>query len=145
MSILENREPSLLGREPKIISKDAYIQMCVDYALRVEFVKENEKDILIREYLEPIYQEYTETITEVRSLIAEEFKSEDDQTLVMDLIVNRLNAILESTKRIGSTDTNNIIRSIEDFYRHACTTESHVEVAAGGLKDFIVKLLCSKS
>lgn len=127
------------------MSKDAYIQMCVDYALRMGFVKEDQKEVLVKEYLEPIYQEYAETIAEARSLVAEEFKSEADQILIMDLIVNRLSAILESTKRIGSTDPDNVIRSIEDFYRHACTTEAHIEAAAGGLKDFIAKLLWDKS
>ena len=138
---LERRESTEPKDESKMIGESAYVNACVDYALKTGWVKPEQKDILINEYLRPIYRKYVEVIQEVKDEVA----AESDAKEVLKTIIRRLNHILERTHRIGSTDHNNITREIYDYLNMFCRSETYLEYAATSLADFISKLLYSKS
>lgn len=125
----------------EIIDENTYIKTCVDCALRSGWVKPEKKDILINEYLLPIYRKYIAVIEEIRNEVA----SESDAEELISKIINHLNHILEITQRIGSTDHNNITRSIYDYRHMFCYSNTYLEYAATSLADFIHELLYSKS
>lgn len=137
----EKTEPTEPKDESKLMDEKAYLDMCVDYALKTGWVKPEQKDILIEEYLKPIYKKYIEAVNEVKS----EAASEKDEEQILKTVIKRLNHILERTKRIGSTDQNNITRSIYDYRNRFCQADDYVEYAATSLADFISRLLYSKS
>lgn len=137
----EKRESAEPKDESKIIDESMYIDMCVDYALKTGWVRPEQKDILIEQYLKPIYQKYTEILNEVKSEVA----AETDVETRIKTIIKRLNHILERTQRIGSTDHNNITRAIYDYRDRFCQSDEYLEYAATSLADFISELLYSKS
>ncbi|KKU52001.1 MAG: hypothetical protein UX72_C0011G0045 [Parcubacteria group bacterium GW2011_GWA2_47_10] len=105
---MTEKAPINQEREDKsrVRTEQEYVDMCVQYALSIGWVKEAQKDFLIEKYLKPIHRKYLEIIEELRK----EKVPEDD----LAKTVLRMNNCLESTRRIGSTDPENIIRSIED-------------------------------
>lgn len=117
----------------EILNEDEYYKECCEYALSTGWVKKKEKDILIKEYLKPIYQKYLEIIEETKN----EIKLEKDPGTTIDEIIEKLNIILERTKRIGSTDPSNITRSIFDYYKFSCTQNTYIEYATMSLGQFI--------
>jgi len=137
----ENRESAKPKDESRIIDENTYIDMSVDYALMTGWVKPEKKHILIDNYLKPIYQKYTEVINEVTTEVA----AEADAEILLKTIIKRLNQILEPTRRIGSTEDNNITRSIYDYRDRLCQSNTYLEYAATSLADFIRDLLYSKS
>lgn len=135
------KEPSEPKGESEMMNENEYIDMCVEYALKTGWVNPEQKDILIEEYLKPIYNKYIEVINEVKS----EISAEKDAAELLKTLIKRLNHILERTRRIGSTDHNNIIRSIYDYRNRFCQSDDYVEYAATSFGDFISELLYSKS
>lgn len=105
-----------------IQSEQDYIDNCVQYALSGGWVKETEKDILIDKYLKPIYQKYLEVIADL--------KKEMTNANELAAIITKMNFCLETTRRIGSTDPNNILRSIQDIKRSAQDTYSEYAIAS---------------
>jgi len=108
------------------MSEQEYLDMAVKYALSVGWVKEKEKDILINDYLKPIYAKYLEIIKDLH----QEGLAVGDITK----IVTKMNRCLEATRRIGSTEPNNIVRTIRDYQlaaknnheEYALTLLSHI-------------------
>lgn len=128
------------GREQTkgtILDEEEYYQNCIDYALRGGLVKEEQKETLKNDYLKPIYQKYLAVIEEVK----QEMALESDTGTTLEKIIAKLNSIMESTRRIGSTDSGNIIRSIDDLYRFRCTSDSYTEYAAMALYQCISDIL----
>jgi len=138
---IEKHEPTESKNESKIVDESAYINACVDYALKTGWVKPEQKDLLINEYLLPIYRKYVEVIKEVKGEVA----AETDAKEVIKIVIRRLGHILDSTHRIGSTDHNNITRAIYDYRDRFCKSDTYLEYAATSLADFISELLYSKS
>ena len=137
----EKRESNEPKSEDKIIDEDTYLNMCVDYALKTGWVRSKQKNVLIEQYLKPIYRKYIEVLDEVK----EEIATEEDAETRIGMIIRKLNLILEGTQRIGSTDHNNITREIYDYRDRLCRTDEYLEYAATSLADFISELLYSKS
>ena len=122
-----------------ILDEKEYYRACVEYALDIGWVKPKEKDELIEKYLKPIYQEYRTIIEQVKREMASD--PDKDFGTTVEKIIKKLNLILERTKRIGSTEPNNIIRSIGDFYNFSCRKDEYTEYAADSLYWFIVRIL----
>lgn len=100
----------------EIIEEAGYIDECVCYALDTGWVKETDRSLFIDSYLKPIHEQYIKVIQEVRI----EITGKDDIEERMQKLIKRLNSILSRTERIGSTDPNNIIRSVHDYIRMFC-------------------------
>ncbi len=115
----------------RIQTEEEYIDMGVQYALSRGWVKETEKDILVEKYLKPIYRKYLEIIEELR-------KEEVPESEVAKIVL-RMNYCLEATRRIGSTDPNNIIRSIEDWKNQA--RDEYTEYALTSLLDLVSEVI----
>ncbi len=96
--------------ETQIIPEDEYFDFCVNHALEGGWVKKEEKEILIKNYLKPIYQEYLKVIEEVKT----ELEKEENSEKRTELLMKRLNLCLFITRRIGSTAPGNILRTIND-------------------------------
>lgn len=120
-------------------TEEGYVTAVAEYALAGGWVKPEQKEILVREYLKPIHRKYIEILKQIDQEIGEE------NALVRREVVRKMNAILDSTKRIGSTDLNNIIRSIQDYKERFGFTNDYVEFALEDLVNFIADLLYSKS
>ncbi|OGM00859.1 hypothetical protein A2480_00925 [Candidatus Uhrbacteria bacterium RIFOXYC2_FULL_47_19] len=127
--------------ESKIIDESMYVDLCVNYALNTGWVQPEQKNILTEQYLKPIYKKYTEVLDEVKSEVA----ADTDAETRIKIITKRLGHILERTRRIGSTDRNNITREIYDYRDSFCQSDEYLEYAATSLADFISELLYSKS
>ena len=138
---IESCEPDETKDGVQKIDESTYLDMCVDYALKTGWVKPEQKDVLVNEYLKPIYQKYLEVIDELKTEVA----AESDAKEVHEAIIKRLNYILERTHRIGSTDHNNITRAIYDYRDRFCRSDMYLEYAATSLADFVSELLYSKS
>ena len=117
----------------RIRTEQEYVAMAVEYALSTGWIKEPQKDFLIEKYLKPIHGKYLEIIEELRK----EKVPEDD----LAKIILRMNSCLESTRRIGSTDPDNIIRSIEDRRNQA--QDNYTEYALTSLLDFVSEVVRS--
>lgn len=109
----------------QVQTEQEYIGMCIEYALSTGWVKEQQKDILVEKYLKPIYQKYLEII--------EELRNEEIPEGELAKIIIRMNNCLEATRRIGSTDPENIIKSIEDLKNQA--KDEYAEYALTSLLD----------
>ena len=116
---------------PRVRTEQEYIEACVAYALSTGWIKENEKEVLVKKYLKPIHGKYLEIIDDLRK--------EDVLAKKLARIIERLNNCLDATRRIGSTDPNNIIRTIEDARNRA--QWGYEEYALGMVSDFIAGLL----
>ena len=129
---MTEKAPINQEREDKsrVRTEQEYVDMCVQYALSIGWVKEAQKDFLIEKYLKPIHRKYLEIIEELRK----EKVPEDD----LAKTVLRMNNCLESTRRIGSTDPENIIRSIEDARNRA--QDEYAEYALTSLLDFVSEI-----
>lgn len=127
----------MLETSSKLKGKTEYFNECVDYALRTGFVKPKQKKILIKDCLRPIYREYIKLLREVKK----ELDQESEPYITIDKVIEKLNPILERTERIGSTDPNNILRSINDFYQYSCRNETYTEYAAKSLYDKVAEVL----
>lgn len=93
--------------EKELISEEDYLKKCTEYAMSTGWVKPEEKDLLINKYLKPIYKCCMEILSDIRDY---EIKGND-----YNKIIEKLNLCLESTRRIGSTSSENILRTIKDF------------------------------
>ncbi|MBI2046271.1 MAG: hypothetical protein HYT28_02535 [Parcubacteria group bacterium] len=112
----------------RIRTEQEYVDKCIQYALSSGWAGEEQKDALIEKYLKPIYQKYLEIIEDLRT----EKIPEDE----IEKIISKMNDCLESTKRIGTTDPNNIIRSIED-YKNFVAKDIYTEYALKSLLEFV--------
>lgn len=115
----------------KLMTEEEYINLCVDYALNGGWVKENQKDLLINKYLKPIYIEAARVLEEVKPEIEKELsipyvKSSKKE---LNFVITKLNTCLNATRRIGSTDPNNILRAIKDGTRTPLYWSRHVAEA----------------
>lgn len=119
--------------KPRVRTEQEYVDTVVQYALSTGWVKEAEKDILVEKYLKPIYRKYLGII--------EELRKEEIPESELSKIIMRMNNCLESTRRIGSTDPNNIIRSIEDSRNRA--QDEYTEYALTSLLDFVSEAIRS--
>lgn len=133
--MLNENPPQNEAPKGEVLNEQQYYQECVDYALSTGWVKKEEKDILIEKYLKPIYQKYLEAIEEVK----DEIRSDEDSGTTIEELIEKLNIIMERTKRIGSTDPTNITRSIGDFYRWSCRQDHYTDYAATSLGQFIAQ------
>lgn len=121
------------AEKSKVMSEGDYFSMATEYALGSGWVKENEKDILKEKYLQPIFAKYLETI--------EELKAEKDKISEEELsdAIYWLNQCLEATRRIGSTEPKNILRTVLDCKRLARNDYSQYAVMA--MYELIVDIL----
>ena|SRR3989344_4805790 len=115
----------------QVMEENVYVESCLSYTLSNGWLKPEQEESLVRDCLKPIHDKYTEILGEVRSEAPEE----------LPRVIGRLNAIMESTRRIGSTDPSNITRSMEDFYGIFCTGSIYPEYASRSLIDRINKLI----
>ncbi len=138
---IERHRSSESKNDGKVIDESAYVNACVDYALKTGWVKPEQKDILINGYLLPIYHKYDEIINEIKGEIATEPNAEE----TLKTITRRLGHILDRTRRIGSTDPDNIRHSIYDYRDMFCQSDMYLEYAITSLADFISELLYSKN
>src|SRR3989344_4511809 len=106
----------MLETSSKLIGKTDYFKEAVDCALRTGWVKPEQKESLIRDYLRPIYKEYIKVLQEVKK----ELNQESEPYITIDKVIEKLNPILERTRRIGSTEPGNILREIEEYIQFAC-------------------------
>ncbi|HEU0050924.1 MAG TPA: hypothetical protein VFQ60_02610 [Patescibacteria group bacterium] len=106
---IEHDESGL--HEPKITTEMEYVDAAVKYALSVGWVRETQRNLLIEKYLRPIYRKCLE--------IMEEIKKEHPEPEEWADVVRWLNAALEATWRIGSTDPQNILRGLYTDYKRA--------------------------
>jgi aspartyl/asparaginyl-tRNA synthetase len=130
-------QPKTIFEKDEQIDEATYMAECVEYALEMGFVKEEDQKRLEESYLKPIHQIYRQAIAEVMSEIGDEQNTEEFKTL----LTKRLNAILERTKRIGTTDPNNIMRSISDYISWACKTDTYIEYASECLAQKVLDVL----
>lgn len=137
----EKAETGKRKTEGEIMDEVTYLNTCVKYALNTGWVKPEQEELLKEEYLRPIYQKYSKLIGEVK----EEIAAEPDSAEQLSKITLRLNHILERTQRIGSTDFNNIIKSINDYRDRFCQSDTYLEYSATSLADFVSDLLYSKN
>ena len=122
-----------IGEKVRVRTEQEYVDMSVQYALSTGWIKEAEKEILVGKYLKPIYQKYLEVI--------EELRKEDVPENELAKIVLKMNACLEATRRIGSTDADNIIRSIADLRNRS--HDDYTEYALTSLLVFVSELIRS--
>jgi len=114
-------------KKSRVKTEREYIDMCVQYAQSTGWVKGTDVDVLIDKYLRPIYKKYSEIISDLqRDKVPENELAK---------IILRMNNCLEATKRIGSTDPNNIIKSVEDSRNRA--RDVNTEYALTSLFDLI--------
>ena len=125
--------PNSNQERSRIRTEQEYIAMGVKYALSTGLVKEAQKDLLLEKYLKPIYRKYLEIIEELRK----EKVPEDE----LAKIVLKMNNCLEATRRIGSTDPDNIVRSIQDSRDRA--QDEYTEYALTSLLDFVSETIRS--
>lgn len=123
--------------EVKMFEEADYIKAATDYALAVGWVRPEQIPILIEHYLKPIHKKYRDLVAEV----AEAIEQESEPDIQMETIIRRLNAILDATRRIGSTDPANIGRSIFDYRSRFCRSNVYLEYAANSLAETISKVL----
>lgn len=117
-----------------LISENDYIQKSVDYALSIGWVKESQKTQLIEKYLRPVYKHSLDIVCDVKKNGLEEGEE-------FDRVIRKLNWCLEATRRIGSTDPTNILRTIADYRRNVRSNEE--EYAVDSFYEFVAKLLDS--
>jgi len=120
-----------IEEESRIRTENEYIDAAVHYALSCGWVKEEQKDLLIEKYLKPIYQKYLEIIDDLR-------KEKVPEKELANIIL-RMNNCLESTHRIGSTDPDNIIRTIKDSRNRA--RDEYTEYALTSLLEFVSDII----
>lgn len=118
----------------RVQSEQEYITLCVEYALSTGWVKEAQQDVLVEKYLKPIHKKYCEIVEELKN---EKEVSEED----LRVVVRWLNYSMESTRRIGSTDKDNVIKAIEDYRDRAPYPYTHYAVES--LLEFIKEALQS--
>ncbi|MDP3725785.1 MAG: hypothetical protein Q8R36_01150 [bacterium] len=121
----------------EVISEKDYIEAASSYALESGWIKPEQKATLIEQYLQPIYKKYKEIIEDVKKEIADEEGSEE----MMRKIIYALNYYLFTTRRIGTTDPNNIMLEIKDLYRMRASVHNYMEYALASLKEHIQDLL----
>lgn len=135
--MLEKLPEKIKKPKGELLNEDQYYGDCIEYALSTGWVKKKEKDIFKDKYLKPIYQKYLGLIEEVKN----EIKTENNPGTTIEDIVEKLNLIMERTRRIGSTDPGNIIRSIRDFYKFSCREDTYTEYAALALCQTITEII----
>ena len=126
----------MLETSNKLKGKTEYFKEGVDYTLDMGYVQPEEKEILIKKYLRPIYREYIKVLQEVKK----ELNQESEPYITIDKVIEKLNPILERTRRIGCTDPSNILREIEDYSRFACN-ETYTGYAAESLYEKVAEVL----
>ncbi len=109
----------------RVRSREEYVDAVLAYARSTGWVKEDGIPALVKEVLDPVFQEYLDIV----SLLQEEDAHRED---IEDAIA-RLNGCLESTHRIGSTDKNNILLSMSDAKDRA---QRRSDIAAGAVGNF---------
>lgn len=111
---LTNQEPNPeKENKQKLMSEEEYLNLCVDYALKTGWVKEDQKDNLINNYLKPIYQEAVNILQDIEKELKknpEPFSYQEG----LHFVIGRIEMCLKTTRRIGSTDPENILRSLQD-------------------------------
>lgn len=121
----------------EIVSEKDYIEIAFSYALDSGWVRSEQKETLINDFLRPIYKKYQEIIEEVKKEIADE----EDAEKITRKIILALNLCLQATKRIGVTDPKNIMREIEDLYKMRAGVHDYMEYALASFKEYIQALL----
>lgn len=111
-----------MNKSTDVVSEEDYFSDVTEYALSVGWVKENKKNVLIERYLQPIYDEYFGAVSYLRE------NNTDGETMAK--VTRRLNQCLYATRRIGSTDANNILMEIEDIRNNSKTNEEEFAVTA---------------
>lgn len=122
------------GKKHMFQTEQEYIAMGVEYALSTGWVKKAQQGILVEKYLKPIHKKYCEIIEGLRN---EKEVSEED----LRVVVRWLNYSLESTRRIGSTDKDNVIKAIEDYRGRA--PYPYANYAVESLLEFVKEVLQS--
>ena len=121
-----------IEEKSKLISEEDYLKNSIDYAISGGWVKADDVKNLENNYLKPIYQLYLEIIEDVKK---EKDLSEED----LKNTIRYLNYCLEATRRIGSTDSVNIFRTIADDYKSS--DNRFVKYALIYFSDELIKIL----
>jgi hypothetical protein len=108
---------------PELITEEGYIEMVVSYALSGGWVTENQKDLLIEKYLKPLYKHAQEILEDVK-------KNGLDDPSDLPRIIRKLNWCLEATRRIGSTESSNILKTITDYKQTLKSDEEEYAVSS---------------
>jgi hypothetical protein len=130
---MKGKEPKFRQEKRNVQTEEEYIAAAVEYALSGGWVKKEQEGILVEKYLKPIYGKYLEII--------EELKKREISKEELEMIIIKMNSCLESTRRIGSTDPQNIIRTIEAWRNDAQDVDT--EYALTSLLDFVSEILRS--
>lgn len=112
-----------------LMTEEEYINLCVTYALNGGWVEENQKDLLINKYLKPIYSEAVRVLEEVTPEVEKEKDPVWSTQEIKNFVVAKLNTCLNATRRVGSTDSNNILRTIKDGTKTGSTWSRYVAEA----------------
>lgn len=128
-----------MSQDTQILEESNYFETCITYALSVGWVKEQQVPILKDRYLSPIYRKYRDLLEEVEEALTKDQDPKKEEK--MHWIRLRLIHILESTRRIGSTDSANIVRTIQDYVNWSCLSEEYLEYAATSLEEHIRDLV----
>lgn len=121
----------------EIISEKDYLEAASSYTIESGWVRLEQKETLINDFLRPIYKKYQEIIEEVKKDIADEENAEK----MMQKITLALNLCLQATRRIGVTDPNNILLGIGDIYRMRASDNNYMEYALESLQEYIRGIL----
>jgi hypothetical protein len=119
------------------MDREEYYQTCVEYALSTGWLAEGEEKMLREKYLGPIFEKYKEIIEEVEPFL----KEDDEAEISLQRLTDKLDPILDRTKRICCTDPSNIIKSIRDYRYFHCSKNYYEEYSATVLLRRISELL----
>lgn len=118
-------------RKSQVKIEAEYSAEVIEYALQGGWIKEAQLPLLREKYLQPIHRKYLEII--------EEIKADNPPVLELQEAIRFLNFCLESTRRIGSTDANNILRSVADYRRQA--RSEYADYAVTAMQDCLNTIL----
>lgn len=121
----------------EIISERDYIEAASSYSIRSGWVRPENKEKLVNDYLLSIYNKYQEILGEVKK----EINGEHDAEAIMAKIIRALNLCLQATRRIGVASPDDIMRGIEDMYRMRRGVHNYMEYALESFKEHIRDIL----
>ena len=90
-------------------TRESYFGSAQQKALETGFIREHEIPEFLGRYMTPIYDAYLATVEELAT-------STQDEQVLRDTVRN-MNACLDRTLRIGSTEPENILRGMGDVVR----------------------------
>ncbi|MFH1404658.1 MAG: hypothetical protein ABIH21_00990 [Patescibacteria group bacterium] len=96
-------------------TKDEYIQECIEHALELGWLKEADMEVFKTKYLIPVFETYTQELRGVQEIL--ELEDEITRESVWPNVLRRANNVLETMKRVGATDPQNILRTIVETKR----------------------------